>query len=1018
MKRANSLVATSVIACMVASCTSLPKAPAVAPKPTVAMSPPNGTAAAVAAALPAGTSAATAASVGIPGGPFVAGEPRPYDAVITKDAKTSRGMLLHHKIKDRHLFEIPERILGRDLLWSAEISQASAGGGFNGLPLGYRVVRFERVDNRILLRSVSYRNRGVNDLKAAADAVDLAPIVMAFAIEAEGSERSRELRGDEKRLLEKEKADKEKAAKDQAEKEKSDQKKAERAKPGKGEKTAELIVPANGGQTLENAIVSASVVATLQKDALEQRAKEIMAAKRQHAESAVPPVIVTEAMADAKVAAKPAIKSDAKAETKLDTKSEAKPDGKPDARPEAKVDSKERRAPATEKWPVIDVTRLLQTTSSDLIDARNMGPMGFGGVDPTRSMIGQVKVFENNVEARALLTFASLPMPQMGAGGMPAAPSVPRNPSKSAIVHYSIALLPEQPMQGRFFDERVGYFTEAYLEFGGERTGTRLREYITRFRLEKKDPAAAVSEPVKPIIFYIAQEVPEKWRKHLIAGVEDWKPAFEAAGFKNAIQAKMAPTKTEDPNWDPEDARYSVIRWVALPINNAMGPHLHDPRSGEIISAHIIFWHDLLAGLERSYFAQAGAADKRIDKLPLSDEVMGELVRSVATHEVGHTLGLRHNHRASTAYSINKLRDPVFTRNNGTTASIMSYGRFNSVAQPGDGVTSFVPKIGPYDTFAIEWGYKPLGKKSAEDERADLDKMAARQLNEPLLKFGGEDFAAFLDPEVLTENIGKERIEATKLSVASLERAAARIIPATTRLGEDFEQLENMYYQLVNQRSRYIGSVVKLIGGVRETRYLGGRGGDTFSRTTPQEQQAAIRYLLDDALATPKWLTDANVLNRISMIDVAGPVVNAQKRILGEMLQPIRFRVMEDAESLQQGNGMTAMGYLTTVQKSVFREAFQPAPKVDIYRRELQREYVEHLKVFSGEVQRFKNLGMMMSSLQTDLVMDLRPAAMQGMKDLRRDLLAAERQTKDTSTRLHFAQLARELDKILKIRGS
>jgi hypothetical protein len=950
------ILSAPLLAALLTACTPLEKrgaAPtpvtAAAAKPPTAPTTPLGsiTGAPSSAANP---SAAANASVMMGGPPPAPGEPRRYADVVTKDAITARGMVLHHKIRDRHLFEIPEKLLGKDLLWSVEISQASAGGGFNGLPLGYRVLRFERVENRILMRSVSYDNRAIGDIKAAVEAVDLAPIVMSFPVEAEGSERSLDIRQDEKDRL----------AREQREKEARDRiARGEPAEP-----------PAEPKPAVDTPPASAPITAA---DATKRT--------EQH-------------------------KAEAKAEAKADSKTDSKPAPEP------------RRAPPKEKWPVIDVTRLLMTTSSDLIDARNLGPMGFGGVDPSRSAISSVKVFQGNVEARATLTFSSFAMPMMNQQGMPQMPTVSRNPTRTAVVHYSLAKLPDEPMRGRYGDDRVGYFAQGFTEYGGVRTGTREREFIRRFRLEKKVPGDAVSEPVKPITIYIAQEVPEKWRTPMMQGVEDWNQAFETAGFKNALVAKMAPTKQEDPLWDPEDARYSVIRWVAMPVANAMGPHVHDPRSGEVISAHIIFWHDLLKFMEQLYFVQAGAADPRVKNLPLPDEVMGELIRSVTTHEVGHTLGLRHNHRAATAYSVKELRNPAFANANGTSASVMSYARFNSVAQPGDGVTSFVPKIGPYDLFAIEWGYKPLDTKTAEDEIPILDRMAARHLNEPLLKFGGEDLAAFLDPEVLTENIGKERIPATRLSLASLERSSTRLLEATTRLGEDYETLERTYTRLLAQRSQYISSVVKMIGGVRETRYLGGRGGDTFSRTTPKEQREAIRFLLDEALSTPRWLIDPKVLNRIAMVDVTAPVVNAQKRILAEMLQPVRFRVLEDVESLAPGTGLTAYAYLDLVQRSVFRETRDANLKVDIYRRELQREYVEHLKTFSGEAQRFRNFGFAIAAAQTELLVDLRPAAMQSLKDVKQMLTDAANKPGDPVTRQHFAQLARDIEKTLRIRGS
>ncbi len=487
-----------------------------------------------------------------------------------------------------------------------------------------------------------------------------------------------------------------------------------------------------------------------------------------------------------------------------------------------------------------DRTTVINVTSMYLSDNSDMSVKGAAGsaaasIDEARSYLDEVKAFPTNIEVRSLLTFRG---GSAGGGSNPLRAPVQGGATRSvtALVHYSLVLLPEQPMMGRLFDARVGYFTESFESYSDPNKWMQEHQFIARFRLEKKDPSADVSEPVKPIVFYISREVPEKWRAAMMKGVEDWKPAFEKAGFKNAIIAKEAPDPKQDPSWDPEDARFSVIRWVAEPVANAMGPHVADPRSGEIISAHIIFWHDILKITQQWYFIQCSAQDERARKLPLPDEVTTDLIRYVTAHEVGHTLGLRHNHRGSSAYSIEQLRDPKFTETQGTVASIMAYGRFNYVAQPEDKVKRLIPLVGPYDVFAIEWGYKLIpGAKTPEAEKPTLDKWASRQIEEPWLRFGGEDGPAQIDPTVKTENISTDSLKATELGLKNIDRVLDYLVTATTTQGEDFSLLEDTYKAIMMHRRNWLNAVALNVGGVIEQRTLGG----TRHRNLPARAQGA-----------------------------------------------------------------------------------------------------------------------------------------------------------------------------------
>lgn len=676
-----------------------------------------------------------------------------------------------------------------------------------------------------------------------------------------------------------------------------------------------------------------------------------------------------------------------------------------------------------------DKSAVVQVNGVFLQDSLEIGArraMVGGAIDPERSFLGDVKAFPTNIEARATLTFRGGSSGGVGPAGptqIPGAGGTGR--TATILVHYSITALPDQPMRPRYFDPRVGYFTEGYTDFSNARTWVTDRSIIARYRLEKKDPKAEVSEPVQPIVFYLAAEIPAKYREAMRKGVEDWQPAFEKAGFKKAIICKDPPTKAEDPNWDPEDARYNVIRWVAEPVGNAMGPHVHDPRSGEILSAHIIFWHDILKISQMWYFVECSAQDPRARQLPLPDEITAELIRYVTAHEVGHTIGLRHNHRASQAYSIEQLRDPKFAAEYGPVASIMSYGRFNYVAQPEDNIApkDLIPKLAPYDFFAIEWGYKPIPEaKSAEDEKPTLDRWAERQLSEPFLRFGGEDGPADVDPTVFRETLSNDPARATALGLKNLDRVYTWLVAATTKKGEEFDVLKETYEAVLRHRSFWYTAVVKMVGGVIESRTLGGSSGEQFNRVDKDKQQAAVKFLLESAFMTPSDLIKPSIVNHFKFAGVASDVMGQQRSILRDLLSASRLNRLMDGEIQDGERAFTVSELIAQVQAGLFSELKMDAPKIDPLRRNLQRAYIDLLKAEFNPPEPPASVGIP-TQLPTRRLpgmeggpsrsAELRATARIALRQLLVEISNAIPKTKDAATLAHLEDTKAEIESIV-----
>ena len=560
------------------------------------------------------------------------------------------------------------------------------------------------------------------------------------------------------------------------------------------------------------------------------------------------------------------------------------------------------------------------------------------GIDKTRCYIESIKSYPLNIESRHVKTYKASEPPSNSSTG-----------SISMELNNSMVLLPVKPMRRRYFDQRVGWFSRSQTDYGLENQKSKSVRYLDRWKLEvkkediEKFKKGELVEPKKQIVYYVDRATPKKWIPYLKQGIEDWQIAFEEAGFKNAIIAKDPPSIEEDPDWSPEDIRYSVVRYLASPIPNANGPHVSDPRSGEILESDINWYHNVMLLLRNWFFIQTAAINPEARTPEFRDEVMGSLIRFVSAHEVGHTLGLPHNMGSSSAYPVDSLRSVHFTKKYGTAPSIMDYARFNYVAQPEDKGVSLMPNVGIYDKHSIRWGYRPiLEAKSAKDEKPILDQWIRAHENNPMYRFGSQQFGNPIDPSSQTEDLGDDAIKASLYGIENLKKIVPNLNKWTYNEGEDFQELEDLYAQIFNQYNRYMGHVIANIGGVYENYKTFDQSGSVYSHVIKNHQKQCMKFLNEQLFKTPAWLINKDISNKIEFTGLTERIRKSQSNNLKKILDFARLGRIIENNAVNDNESYSLIEMLNDLQSGIWSE-LRTSSAITVYRRNLQKAYLERM---------------------------------------------------------------------------